>query len=173
MQLRSLFALSVGLAAWAPAAHADDPCSGFKWDVTEEVRLFARTAQPVNAGKTAADAPTVRSGTLAVLDLTAQSQVTFAVAPGKHMERDDTYAGLLTFKLPATGTYRIAVDVPLWIDVVMDGNLVAVKDFQGNHACAAPHKIVEFDLAGSRPFVIQLSGSTSPVVRLTVTRSKP
>ena len=60
--------------------------------------------------------------------------------------RAGSYAGLVTFKIPASGSYRVAIDMPFWIDVVSDGALVAANDFQGQHGCSSPHKIVEFDL---------------------------
>jgi len=59
--------------------------------------------------------------------------------------------------------------MPFWIDVVSNGALVAATDFQGQHGCAPPHKIVQFDLKGSRPFILQLSNAAPESVRLTVT----
>jgi hypothetical protein len=105
------------------------------------------------------------------LKLTPQPQVTFALPPGKTMLTDGAYAGLVTFRVTTAGAYRVAVDVPFWIDVVADGRLVATKDFQGAHGCDAPHKIVEYELAAAQPLVLQVSGSTNAVVRLTVTAS--
>jgi hypothetical protein len=49
--------------------------------------------------------------------------------------------------------------------------LVAAKDYQGQHACSAPHKIVEFDLVGVQPFVVQISNAATDSVLLTVTPS--
>jgi hypothetical protein len=37
--------------------------------------------------------------------------------------------------------------------------------------CSAPHKIVEFELEGAQPFVVQFSGATADSVRLTITPS--
>jgi hypothetical protein len=68
-----------------------------------------------------------------------------------------------------SGSYRVAVDMPFWIDVVSNGALVAAKDFQGQHGCTAPHKIVEFELVGTRPFFLQLSNAAADSVRLTIT----
>jgi hypothetical protein len=63
----------------------------------------------------------------------------------------------------------VAVDMPFWIDVVSSGALVSAKDFQGQHGCSAPHKIVEFELIGTRPFFLQLSNAAADSVRLTIT----
>jgi hypothetical protein len=76
---------------------------------------------------------------------------------------------LVTFNIPASGSYRVAIDMPFWIDVVSDGALVAANDFQGQHGCRSPHKIVQFDLLGTRPFFLQLSSAAPDSARLTIT----
>jgi hypothetical protein len=106
---------------------------------------------------------------LYALKLMPQDQVTFAATPGKKPPSTGSNAGVFTFKLPASGSYRVAIDMPFWIDVVSNGALVAAKDFQGQHGCGAPHKIVEFELAGTRPFFLQLSNAAASSVRLTIT----
>ena len=101
--------------------------------------------------------------------LRPQDQVTFAAAPGKKNPRAGSQAGLLTFKLPSSGSYRVAIDMPFYIDVVSNGALVAATDFQGQRGCSSPHKIVEYDLSGTRPFLLQLSNADPDTVRLTIT----
>jgi len=103
------------------------------------------------------------------LRLPAQEQVSFAVTPGKKSPREGSHGGVVTFKIAASGSYRVAIDMPFWIDVVSDGALVAATDFQGQHGCASPHKIVQFDLKGTRPFILQLSNAAPESVRLTIT----
>jgi hypothetical protein len=104
----------------------------------------------------------------------AQGTVAFSVTnPAKKAASTPVYAGLATLKVPVAGGYRIAVDLPLWIDVVANGALVPPADFQGQHGCNAPHKIVEFDLAGAQPFVLQFSNAGKDDVLLTVTPSPP
>jgi hypothetical protein len=164
--LSLLLAAAVGLGT-APS-HADD-CVDFKWDVSLERALFAGSATAVAAGADAKAAPTIQLNHLYELRLDAQDQVAFAVAPAKKNPRKDSHAGLVSFKLPSSGSYRIAIDMPFWIDVVQDGALVTATDFQGQSACSAPHKIVIFDLKGTRPFLLQLSNAAPDSVRLTVT----
>jgi hypothetical protein len=79
------------------------------------------------------------------------------------------YAGLARLKIPESDSYRVAIDAQFWIDVVSKGSLLAAKDFQGQHGCNAPHKIVEFYLAGTQPFILQLSSATTDRIRLTIT----
>jgi hypothetical protein len=158
--------------AWvvgAAPAFAGDACVDFKWDVAQERALFAGSATPLAAGADAKSAPAMQLNHLYELKLPAQEHVSFAVTPGKKNPLEGSHGGLVTFKIPASGSYRVAIDMPFWIDVVSDGALAAATDFQGQHGCASPHKIVQFDLKGTRPFTLQLSNAAPESVRLTVT----
>jgi hypothetical protein len=163
-----LFLLALIGALPAPA---DETCLDFKWDVTKERALFAEPPAAAVAGKNPASAPIVVPNRLYAVRLAAQDQVAFSVTPGRKAPATAAYAGLLSLKVPAPGSYRIAADLPFWIDVVSQGALVAAKDYQGQHACRAPHKIVEFDLTGGQPLVLQISNASTDSVLLTVTPS--
>jgi hypothetical protein len=131
--------------------------------------LFAGSAAPLSAGSDSKSAPAVLLNHLYELKLPAQDQVAFAATPGKKSPRTGSHAGIVTFQIPASGSYRVAIDMPFWIDVVSNGALVAARDFQGQHGCSAPHKIVEFDLVGTRPFFLQVSNAAPDSLRLTIT----
>jgi hypothetical protein len=160
-----LFALA-DVALPAPAA---DACLDFKWDVSAERALFAGSPVALPAGTDPKAAPVVVPNRLYALRLAAQDHVTFAVPPAKKPASSTAYAGLATLNIPVPGSYRIAVDLPFWIDVASNGTLIAAEDYQGQHACSAPHKIVVFALAGAHPFVLQLSSAMTEVVLVTVT----
>ena len=160
--------LALLLGALGAAARAED-CVDFRWDVAAERALFAATATSLTAGTTPKSAPSVLPNHLYALKLLPRDQVTFAVSPGGKAPSPGSHAGIMTFRLPSRGSYRVALDLPAWIDVVTDGALIVAKDYQGQHGCSAPHKIVEFDLAGTRPFFLQLSDAASDSVRLTIT----
>ena len=160
--------LLTALTAAAPV-HGDESCVDFKWDVSQERLLFAGPATPLAAGADSQSAPALQLNHLYELKLLAQEKVSFAVEPGKKSPRQGSNAGLATFRIPAAGSYRVAIDMPFWIDVVSNGARVAAADFQGQHACSSPHKIVQFDLAGARPFYLQLSDAAPDSVRLTLT----
>ena len=162
---------AVGSAA-RPAL-ADDACVDFKWDVSKERALFAGTPETLPAGKDAKSAPTVAPNRFYKLQLVNQSQVSFAVSPGRKAAAASGFAGLANLKISAAGSYRVAVDLPIWIDVASNGTLVAAQDFEGQHACSAPHKIVEFDLAAEQPLVLQFSNAASENILMTVTASPP
>jgi hypothetical protein len=168
-RIAALSILLAGLSAGGAPAFADDACTDFKWDVSQERALFAGAAAPLSAGSDAKSAPVMLLNHLYELKLLAQDRVTFAATPGKTIPSAGSSAGLVAFKIPASGSYRIAIDMPFWIDVVSNGALVAAKDFQGQHGCSSPHKIVEFDLVGTRPFFLQLSNAAADTLRLTIT----
>lgn len=162
--------LATAFIAAAPApALADESCVDFKWDVSQERALFAGSATPLAAAADPKSAPALLLNHLYELKLAKQEQVSFAVTPGKQSPRAGSHGGLVTFKIPASGTYRVAIDMPFWIDVVSNGALVAANDFQGQHGCSSPHKIVQFDLLGTRPFFLQLSNAAPDSVRITIT----
>jgi hypothetical protein len=161
--------LLAGLSTGGAPAFADDACTDFKWDVAQQRALFAGSAAPLSAGSDSKSAPAVLLNHLYELKLPAQDQVAFAATPGKKSPRTGSHAGIVTFQIPASGSYRVAIDMPFWIDVVSNGALVAARDFQGQHGCSAPHKIVEFDLVGTRPFFLQVSNAAPDSLRLTIT----
>jgi hypothetical protein len=165
--LAATLALAIGMTQ----ARADpDPCAGFKWDVSKERALFDGAALPVRAGKDAASAAAVEPKHLYRLQLVAADQVSFPVPPGKSTPAEGSYAGVLALSIPAPGHYRIAVDLPLWIDVAADGKLIPAADYEGLHGCSAPRKIVEFILDAKPHLLLQLSAADQALVRLTITQ---
>jgi hypothetical protein len=150
-------------------ARAEEGCIDFKWDVAGVRALFAGTAQSMPAGAESKSAPILQPNHLYALTLLPQDRVNFATKPGARNVLSGAYAGLATFQITQPGSYRISIDAPFWIDVVSDGALLPPKDFQGQHDCSAPHKIVEFELRGTRPYVLQLSNAISDQIRLTIT----
>jgi hypothetical protein len=167
---KALFAVLMLMAVQAVrAAPADDGCVDFKWDVSKERALFAGTPTALTSGKDAQSAPAVVPNRLYKVRLLSQDQVAFTASPARQAENKNVYAGLAVLKISTPGSYRISIDLPFWIDVVSNGTLVAARDYQGQHACRAPHKIVEFDLTGAQPFVLQFSNGVSDSVLLTVT----
>src|ERR1700742_4979760 len=112
--LSCLLSAALGVAA-APSPAED--CVDFKWDVAQERALFAGTAAPLTAGADAKSAPLLRLQHLYDLKLLPQEQVAFPVTPGRKSPRSDSYAGIVSFKIPAAGSYRVSIDMAFWIDV--------------------------------------------------------
>jgi hypothetical protein len=150
---------------------ADDPCAAYRWDVSKERALFASLARREAAGGDRTSAAAVEPDRLYELQLLPQERVTFSAPPGKTTPSSGSYAGLALLKISASGSYRISVDLPLWIDVASNGTLVRAIDYEGQKSCDAPHKIVVFDLDHTQSLFLQFSGASTARVRLTVTRA--
>jgi hypothetical protein len=154
--------------AFAFTARADDSCMDFKWDVSKERALFAGPPTVMQAGADTKSAPIVLPNHLYQLALAPQSEVKFSVHEGKKTE-DNAHAGLAILRISAEGSYRVSVDLPVWIDVVTQDSVLTPTDYQGQHNCAAPRKVVQFELKGTKPFLLQFSGAAVGQVLVTVT----
>jgi hypothetical protein len=178
--LLGLLAASAGSAARAPdpagpgaaASEPTDPCAGFSWDVRRERALFSEAPQKLAAGASAADAPAITLDRLYELALVSYSGVHFAATPGKSGSTEG-HAGLATLSLASAGVYRVALDAPVWVDVIAHGTAITSRDFQGRHGCHAPHKVVEFELPAGTPLTLQLSAAKAATVRIAVLRAPP
>jgi hypothetical protein len=157
----------VGCAATATAA--EDPCAGFKWNVTEERAAFSQKAQSTAAGRDTTSAPSIKPKTLYELSLSPQDTVKFAAAPGKKMLPDGAFAGLVHFRVPTAGAYRVSLDQGFWVDIVGHQQLIDSTDFTGAHDCSAPRKIVQYNLPAGEDLVLQLSGAAKDRVRVALT----
>ncbi len=163
--------VGTGLASGAGAqALLNDPCAGFKWDVSKERALFDSAAVPQAAGKDSGSAPVVVPDRLYQLALKRLDAVTFSAPPGKTPYDQGTFAGMAALQIPSSGSYRISVDLPLWIDVAVNGEGVPAKDYEGQQSCDAPRKIVVFDLDAKKRLLLQFSGVSQASVRLAITR---
>jgi hypothetical protein len=161
-------ALAVGQGA-TPAAAGDDPCSGFSWDMTRVRTLFAGSPQIVNAGRDPQQAPALVSGRLYQLQLSPQAATHPALPPGKHSDDPHSFAGLARLELEHSGSYRISLDQPGWIDVVAGQAAIDSSGFQGRPACSAPHKSVQFPLPAHQVLLLQFSAVPSARLRVTIT----
>jgi hypothetical protein len=133
--------------------------------------LFAQAPETLPATSTESAAPALAMDRLYELKLARQSEVHFAAPPGRPSPSDGSYGTLLHLRVPQPGTYRIALDSKVWVDVLADGAALAAGDFTGRPGCSAPHKIVEFVLPAGKTLILQLSGATTATVRLSVTRA--
>jgi hypothetical protein len=161
--------LMFGVGAVAIPAWADDACVGHKWDVGAERSLFAGSAAEMDAGHDAKSAPTVTASHLYRFKLVPQSEVVLAPSAAKDPPTTAQYAGVAVLRVPAAGSYRIALDGGFWIDLLSKGVLVPVEDFQGLHGCRAPRKIVQFAVPAAGSFLLQLSNSNHEFVAVAIT----
>lgn len=163
-----MLTLAMSLASFALAARADDACMDFKWDVSKERALFAGPPTVMQAGTDTKSAPIVLPNHLYQLALGPQSDVKFSVREGKKTD-DNAHAGLAILRISTEGSYRVSVDLPVWIDVVTQDSVLTPTDYQGQHDCAAPRKVVQFELKGTKPFLLQFSGAAVGQLLVAVT----
>jgi hypothetical protein len=160
-------ALLFGL--WAATAYAEDPCTGFKWDIAHERALFAGGAQAVTAVREAGSATELAAERLYGISLLPQASVALRVPAGPKSNFDGAFAGFARLDIAAPGVYRVSLDQPGWIDLVGAQGVIPSSDFSGQRGCSTPHKVVQFRLPAGR-VLLQLTGIGNSQVRLTLTR---
>jgi molybdate transport system substrate-binding protein len=154
----------------ATGALKTDACSGFTWDISRVRAVLSETAQPLIAAvRPDKDLPQIEPERPYEVKLADQNGVTFVVKPGKAASADDPHAGLVRFRVERAGRYRISISSGHWIDIVEGTQVISSTDFQGQHGCERPHKIVEYELPARRNLTIQLSGSPDAQVTVVVT----
>jgi hypothetical protein len=162
--------IAAALSTGVGTAIGEDRCDEFKWNVAQERALFATTPQAVTASPGGDLPPVLSVGRLYDLSLGPQAQVHYSPAPGKKSAADGAYGGIARVHIGEAGLYRVSLDVPVWVDLVDDGKLVATDDYTGQQGCSAPHKVVQFDLR-SADLLLQFSGAAGTHVHLTITRA--
>lgn len=143
-------------------------CDAFTWDVSRELSLMATPAETVEAGAGPDTLATLALDRHYTLRLPPQRDVALAVQPGKPSNDDNARAGIVRFRVPSDGAYRVAISTRHWIDVVDAGKVVPSRDFQGRRGCEAIHKVVEFVLRGDRAVLLQLIGSADSDVGVVI-----
>lgn len=140
-------------------------------DVHPERALFSGQANAVQGGTSAATTPTVQADRLYDVKLVSQPQVQYVTPPGKVMLADGAYGGMVKFRVPHGGDYRISLDAPFWIDVVAGGKLLGTEDFFGQRGCDKPVKIVVFHMPADQDLWLQISGARRADAQFTLTPS--
>jgi CxxC motif-containing protein (DUF1111 family) len=166
MATRALAALALVLSATSAFAAK---CDGFKWDISREKALFATEPVALSAKADAMRAPAVKPETLYALRLLPQEQVNLVAPPSKTSIADGASAGMVRFRVARSGTYRVALDLGFWVDVIADGKPIASTDFSGSPDCRAPRKVVMYALPADQDLVLQFSGAVEPQLRFAIT----
>jgi hypothetical protein len=157
------------MAVGQTLADVPEPCTHFSWDLSREFAIFQSSAATLHAGRSVEAAPEAALGQLYLLELAAESSVAFAARPGGRRPLADAQAGIVVFTVSTAGHFRVSVDTPVWIDVVAAGGVVDSSAFAGNATCGLIHKSVDFNLPAGERLVLQVSKSSSAIVRLAIT----
>ncbi len=169
MGVLALTAAALLLGAGPGGAADTDGCAKFSWDVSHELAVMKQVPQAVTAAVNGADVPALQAERLYELKLAPQAAVSYLLAPGKPAPDDSAHGGLVQFRVPASGMYRVSLGSGTWVDVVAGGKFVKSRDFQGARGCERPHKIVEFELSAGSPLTLQFSGAAASPVLVAIT----
>lgn len=115
------------------------------------------------------DPPITKTGVHYAVQLLPQDELQFVVSPERAARSAAPRGAILRFQTEKGGRYRIALTSSHWIDLVVDGRVVASVDHQGRAGCKYLHKIVEFDLPAKRDVILQLSGQDDSMIQLAIT----
>ena len=168
------------LLVFAPiAVHAQDTrsrpmdemhgdCTNFATDLDREFALMTSSAPASATGAGPEDAPVVSPG---VFDFTLhpQSQVRFAATPAQERGGDDSFAGVVSLGDLPEGHWRVSADSGAWIDLVAGGELLDSPEFEMQTGCAELFKTVTFEHDGMGPVLMQITGSRSAQIRISIT----
>lgn len=153
----------------AMAADNAPACTGFRFDVSKELKLFEGTPRNVTATAAPASAAAIDVNQLYNVALADQGKVTFVTSPAKSTVADGSFAGLLKIVSPRVQTVRVAATEAAWLDVVSGGKPIESTRHTGSGNCKLLRKVVEFSITPNHPVVIQISGSTEQQIKLAVT----
>ena len=108
-------------------------------------------------------------GAAVALALAPLADAKLPVPPSRAPKDADSYAGFIqAAAVPKSGTYRVTLSAPAWIDVIQNGQAAKSTAFSGATGCAGIRKSVKFDLAAA-PFTVELSGTTAHAITFVVT----
>jgi hypothetical protein len=178
-------AAALGVGAGAAGASADarpaagsipnnmSTCQASGWDMNRELQAFGRPPQSVAAATGKAQLPTLRSDHLYAVRLHAQSDVHFVEPLSRPGKSVTPMGGMVQFTVPSSGSYRVTVDAPLWIDVVTAKGLIAPAAYTGWHECSLFRKSVVFTLDAGQAATLQLSDAATDLVKVTIESPTP
>ena len=114
------------------------------------------------------DAATLKLGKSARATLAPAETVLFPVAPG-HAAKAGTRGGLFAFAVATSGSYRIALSEPAWIDVIANGRTLPSSAHSHAAICSGIAKLVDFQLTPGN-YMLQVSDAPTRALLMMVTR---
>ena len=136
--------------------------------MTRELKAYAGAVSRVAAGDATWNIPVLWADTLYAVTLRAQSGVHFVQESPNAPRAPAAMAGLARFTVLGSGRYRLTVDTALWIDAVDATGIVAPAGYITWHQCPWYRKSIEYQLRASQSIVLQLSGASAALTRLTI-----
>lgn len=158
-----LFAFgAIAAIACASTTRAQTPCpapAGFE-DWARPVSIAAA------ADMGGAPAAPIVAGRAYVVALLPTAAIRYAVPPAKPGAAAGR-GGVLPLDIARPGTYRIALGVAAWIDVLRGRTAISSTAHAHGPECTGVRKLVDFPLERGR-YVLQISGAPGPTIAIEV-----
>ncbi|WP_155847405.1 hypothetical protein [Asticcacaulis sp. AC402] len=124
----------------------------------------------LTAASSAPDQPQIQIGQSYIVQLKPVRETAYDPAP--KTVKPDTFGGLLMLTVKAAGDYTVALDSPVWVDVIRDGQ--AVESITHGHGpdCTSLRKKVVFLLTPGT-FTVQLANARDATVKIEVEAGRP
>jgi hypothetical protein len=164
LSLLAPIALSGAGASTAFAAGAG--CDAGRWPLSAVQTHFGGTLPALANGE-----PLPALGAPALVNLSAQGEVTFQHAPGRQSKANPAYAAVLKLGVEPAAIYQITVSNGAWVDVVGNGELVRPSGYFRSKDCPGVDKSIRFKTNGGA-LAIQISGSFAKTIKLEAARAE-
>jgi hypothetical protein len=150
-------------------------CSNYSIDVSKELLILKSKEVLVDSENTKTFKFPNRLDKRIQLKLTPKNKMKFSLTPEKVFHSGEkSYAGLLSFKVSKSGTYRISGDGKFWFDLIDSNKGISVKSesFSMQTKCSGIFKVVSFSLKEKSSYILQVSSSLREKVQLMITKTK-
>lgn len=82
----------------------------------------------------------------------------------------DAYAGLLSFRVPGSGYYRVSLGAPAEVGLYLEDQEVPVHEFEMQSRCESVTKSVEYILRAGKTYLLVVTAETEQVDVLVTAR---
>jgi hypothetical protein len=153
-----------------PSAFAQDAgCDKFAWSLAQERTLFAAAGK--RALVSGAELAAIPKEAI-VLSLQPAGQATFVLPPERKPKSENWFGGGIRLPAPEKpGSYQVTLSQEAWIDVIQDGRYARSIGSTGRSDCSGLRKSVRFEFDAT-PFSVQLSGVTTDIVVVAISRGE-
>lgn len=171
-RLAALAIVCLGLALFSPPALlAAEPggCDSFDFPVVTELKWM--TSADIDKVSTGAKLTAPPAKAMEV-ELKPVTDVAYARPPGgKAKDGEAAFGAIIEVAgVPGPGLYQVSLSAKGWIDVIQGGATLKAVAHSGKSDCESLRKSVRFDVKDG-PVTLQLSGVTSPSIKLTVRKA--
>ena len=130
-------------------------------------KLLALAATFLLATPSLAEVP-IDPGETATVRLSPQGELAYPTPP-QPPHAPANFGAILSVEIDEPGLYHVALGAPGWIDMVRDGQALALVGERQGAAGSGIAKVADFELAAGR-YTLALSGMTAGEVSVAISR---